>query len=130
MEDTSYVNLSLQKYNELYDKAKKYDELIEKFGDAISKSIQDVIDNLDKIAATNDEKDTYYDVECIEDCECIPKGAKGKLLEDDDDDFPYVDWDECYKNCYEKEVDGVEYSNVYAVPLDCLKKLNKKKEEN
>lgn len=27
MEDTSYVSLSLQKYNELYDKAKAYDEL-------------------------------------------------------------------------------------------------------
>lgn len=26
MEDTSYVSLSLNKYNELYDKAKKYDE--------------------------------------------------------------------------------------------------------
>lgn len=26
-EDTSYVSLSLAKYNELYEKAKKYDEL-------------------------------------------------------------------------------------------------------
>ena len=26
MEDTSYVSLTLNKYNELYDKAKKYDE--------------------------------------------------------------------------------------------------------
>lgn len=27
MEDGCYVSLSLEKYNELYDKAKKYDEL-------------------------------------------------------------------------------------------------------
>lgn len=32
MEDTSYVNLSLEKYNELYNKAKKYDDRI-KFDD-------------------------------------------------------------------------------------------------
>lgn len=32
MDDTSYVNLSLTKYNELYDKAKKYDDRI-KFTD-------------------------------------------------------------------------------------------------
>lgn len=28
-EDTSYVSLSLEKYNELYEKAKKYDEICE-----------------------------------------------------------------------------------------------------
>jgi hypothetical protein len=27
MDDNSYVSLTLEKYNELYDKAKKYDEL-------------------------------------------------------------------------------------------------------
>jgi len=27
MDDTSYVSLSLEKYNELYDKAKAYDEI-------------------------------------------------------------------------------------------------------
>ena len=32
MDDTSYVSLSLDKYNELYDKAKKYDDRI-KFTD-------------------------------------------------------------------------------------------------
>lgn len=35
MEDNSYVNLSLKKYNELYDKAKKFDELNEELTDEI-----------------------------------------------------------------------------------------------
>lgn len=30
MGDTSYVSLSLKKYNELYDKAKAYDEMLKK----------------------------------------------------------------------------------------------------
>lgn len=49
MDDNSYVNLSLQKYNELYDKAKKFDELIEKFGNELSETISTMIDNINKI---------------------------------------------------------------------------------
>lgn len=45
MEDNSYVNLSLQKYNELYDKAKKYDELTNELGDKITECITTIFDN-------------------------------------------------------------------------------------
>lgn len=56
MEDNSYVSLSLKKYNELYDKAKRFDELTEKFGDDLSKAINDIIENFNNIF-NNDEKE-------------------------------------------------------------------------
>ena len=55
MEDNSYVNLSLEKYNELYDKAKKYDELSKQFGDKLSESINTIIDNVNDMFASNEE---------------------------------------------------------------------------
>lgn len=33
MEDTSYVSLSIERYNKLYDKAKEYDELVKTCGE-------------------------------------------------------------------------------------------------
>ena len=111
-EDTSYVSLSLEKYNELYDKAKKYDEM--------------------KFEEVKKEIDSYYDVEAIKDLDCIPKGAKGKLLELNSD-FPYVDWDKFYKtnknSCYGETFKGIEYKNVYAVNMKYLKKLNEGEEK-
>ena len=70
MEDTSYVNLSLQKYNELYDKAKKYDELLKTYGDKLSETINTIIDNVNNMFASNEEhsreteevKDTEFKV--------------------------------------------------------------------
>lgn len=55
MEDNSYVNLSLEKYNELYDKAKKYDELSKQFGDKLSESINTIIDNVNDMFTSNEE---------------------------------------------------------------------------
>lgn len=49
MEDNSYVSLSLEKYNELYDKAKKFDELTEQFGDKLSETINTMIENINKL---------------------------------------------------------------------------------
>lgn len=48
MEDNSYVSLSLEKYNELYDKAKKFDELTGKFGNELEETISSMIDNINK----------------------------------------------------------------------------------
>lgn len=56
MEDNSYVSLSLKKYNELYDKAKRFDKLTEEFGDDLSKAINDIIKNFNNIF-NNDEKE-------------------------------------------------------------------------
>ena len=55
MEDNSYVSLSLQKYNELYDKAKKFDELTEQFGDKLSETINTIIDNVNEMFTSNEE---------------------------------------------------------------------------
>lgn len=49
MEDGSYVNLSLEKYNELYEKSKKFDDLVKEFGDGISDTIQTLINNINKL---------------------------------------------------------------------------------
>lgn len=56
MENNSYVNLSLEKYNELYDKAKKFDELVEKFGDKLSDTINTIIDNVNEMFTSNEEE--------------------------------------------------------------------------
>lgn len=56
MEDNSYVSLSLEKYNELYDKAKKFDELTEQFGDKLSKTINTIIDNVNEMFTSNKEE--------------------------------------------------------------------------
>ena len=48
MNDYNYVSLSLEKYNELYEKSKKFDELVKEFGDGISDTIQTLINYLKK----------------------------------------------------------------------------------
>lgn len=133
MEDNSYVSLSLEKYNELYDKAKKFDEITEKmtddFKEVLDKALeafQSLINN-EETAATEEveEENSYYDVELIIRDGDIPAGAKGKCLEPDND-YPYVDWDKHYDSCYEETIDGVEYKNVYSVDVENLKKVNEK----
>lgn len=43
MEDTSYVSLSLEKYNELYDKAKAYDEMqVEEAAENLKELLKDI----------------------------------------------------------------------------------------
>ena len=49
MNDNSYVSLSLEKYNELYEKSKKFDELVKEFGDEISDTIQTLINDINKL---------------------------------------------------------------------------------
>lgn len=58
MEDNSYVNLSLEKYNELYDKAKKFDELSEKLTDEIRKNINKIFDGISETLTTDNEEET------------------------------------------------------------------------
>lgn len=79
MEDTSYVNLSLQKYNELYDKAKKYDELTKTFGDKVAESVGKLVDSIDKML-TIDEEETEQEVEDTE----FKVGDKVKLVKQSD----------------------------------------------
>lgn len=52
MEDTSYVSLSLEKYNELYDKAKMYDEI--KF-EEVRKGMFDLLKDYGNISKDNEE---------------------------------------------------------------------------
>lgn len=82
MEDTSYVNLSLQKYNELYDKAKKYDELTKESGDKITESINTIIDNFNKMF-TSDEEHSGETEQEVEDTE-FKVGDKVKLVKHSD----------------------------------------------
>ena len=79
MEDTSYVNLSLQKYNELYDKAKKYDELTKELGDKISESISTIVDNFNKMFTTDEEHSGETEEQEDEDTE-FKVGDKVKLV--------------------------------------------------
>lgn len=59
MEDTSYVNLSLKKYNKLYEKAKKYDELYEKYkgkyDEVVDKVIKILANCLDSLSINEEE---------------------------------------------------------------------------
>lgn len=94
MEDTSYVNLSLKKYNELYDKAKKYDELTKELGDKISESINKVVDEFNKMFTNNEEETTEEPkTEEVEDTE-FKVGDKimvvGTIVKDDKTDMPYL----------------------------------------
>ena len=136
MEDNSYVSLSLEKYNELYDKAKTFDELTEKFADNISETITTILDNVNSMFATDEEHsgeteehtdDTVYNVECVEGYRPIPVGAKGIDLEPTDDN-PLVEWDKPYPGCYTRTVDGTTYNNVWSVPRKYLKSINNSEE--
>lgn len=92
MEDNSYVSLSLQKYNELYDKAKKYDELTKELGDKISESISTIVDNFNKMFTTDEEHSGETEQE-VEDTE-FKVGDKimvvGTIVKDDETDMPYL----------------------------------------
>ena len=79
MEDNSYVNLSLEKYNELYDKAKKYDELSKTYGDKISETINTIIDNVNSMFASNKELSGETEQKEVEDIE-FKVGDKVKLV--------------------------------------------------
>ena len=75
MEDNSYVNLSLQKYNELYDKAKKYDELTNELGDKITECITTIFDHL----TSDEEHSGETEQEEVEDTE-LKVGDKVRLV--------------------------------------------------
>lgn len=77
MEDTSYVNLSLEKYNELYDKAKKFDELSEKLSDKVTESISTILDGFNSMFTTDEETTEEQEVEDTE----LKVGDKVRLVE-------------------------------------------------
>ena len=83
MEDNSYVSLSLQKYNELYDKAKKYDELTKELRDKITESINTILDNFNKMFTTDEEHSGETEQEEVKDTE-LKVGDKVKLIKHSD----------------------------------------------
>lgn len=99
IKDNNYVILSLEKYNELYDKAKKYDEVI----------------------TCHEEIDNKYNVECVRTFANIPIGARGIDLEPNSS-CPYIEWDNHYDCTYSTEINGVTYENVFAVARENIKK--------
>lgn len=104
-------------------------EKIDDFKPMINEILDSIIDGNKETSTTKEQEETridkYYDVELTKGFDCIPKGAKGKLLEIDST-FPFVDWDNYYEDdensCYKNYLDDVEYENVYCVPLELLKK--------
>lgn len=88
MEDNSYVSLSIEKYNELYDKAKKFDELSEKLTDVISENINKIFDNI-LLMLTNDNE------EHSEETEEFKIGDKVKLVKLNDCTFGFSLGDIC-----------------------------------
>lgn len=103
MKDNNYVILSLEKYNEVYGKAKKYDEVI-----TCHEEREQEIDN-------------KYNVECVRTFVNIPIGARGIDLEPDSS-CPYIEWDNHYDCTYPTEIKGVTYENVFAISRENLKK--------
>lgn len=51
----NYVTLSLETYNELREKSKKFDELKEKLGDDVEKALKDFLDGLVQFAESLSE---------------------------------------------------------------------------
>lgn len=97
MEDNSYVSLSLQKYNELYDKAKKFDELTEKFGDELSETINTMIKNINEIFTNDKEEHTgETTVEPVE--EELKVGDKVNLIKLSDTTYGFNLGDICTIN--------------------------------
>lgn len=110
-------------------------EKIDDFKPMINEILDSIIDGNKETSTTKEQEETridkYYDVELLEDYDCIPKGAKGKLLELDST-FPYIDWDDHYGDavlsCYNIKRGDRTYQNVYCVPLGLLKKINESEE--
>lgn len=90
MEDNSYVSLSLEKYNELYDKAKKYDELVKTYGDKVAESVGKLVDSIDKMLSI-DEEETEQEVEDTE----FKVGDKVKLIKLNDCTYGFNIGDVC-----------------------------------
>lgn len=102
----SYVTLTLQDYNDLYDMAKRYLEMTQV-----------------ELVETTEE----WDVILTERTNNIPCGAKGKVLQTNHF-CPYVKWDKPYEDTYVRTVDGIKYQNVYAVTKEKLKFINEREE--
>lgn len=79
MEDNSYVSLSLEEYNELYDKAKMYDEITEKLTNIIKSSIDEIWEKFKELMTNNDEQSAATE-EVVEETDEIKVGDKVKLI--------------------------------------------------
>ena len=77
MEDNSYVNLSLEKYNKLYDKAKKFDELSEKLTEEVRENINKILNGISEMITTTDEEHSEKTEEY--NCHTVHVGLKVKL---------------------------------------------------
>lgn len=128
MEDTSYVSLSLEKYNELYDKAKAYDEMqAEEGAKAMTDFLKDIasaakvvvgIDmSNEKESAATEEPDNEIKVgdkvEIINDKLKAKVGVIGKVIKIDDDGFIKIYGNDSlmwctYVNCVKKINEGEE----------------------
>lgn len=53
----NYVNLSLEKYNELYDKAKSMDELIKNLGEDFPEKVKDFLETIGSILNEESEEE-------------------------------------------------------------------------
>lgn len=85
MEDNSYVSLSLEKYNELYDKAKKYDSLLNEYRDKVGDSIVKILNNIsDMFNATDEEEPVEEELKVGDKVVVI-----GTIVAKDASDVPY-----------------------------------------
>jgi len=108
----SYVNLSLERYNELYDKSKLYDELIKTFGNDLYSKIKEMIENIhiDADLGEGDSKQVINStqtvqtpsnknfkfnvgdrVEALKGNDYVKVGLHGTV--DESHYIPYVNWD-------------------------------------
>ncbi len=63
----NYVTLSLETYDELREKANKFDELKEKLGNDIEKTLKDLIDGLNQFV--EDMNKNYEENQEVESCQ-------------------------------------------------------------
>ena len=63
----NYVTLSLETYGELREKANKFDELKEKLGNDIEKTLKDLIDGLNQFV--EDMNKNYEENQEVESCQ-------------------------------------------------------------
>lgn len=126
----SYVTLTLKDYNDLYDMAKRYLEMTQvELVETTEEPVEDIkpVENIEEPVETNEE----WDVILVEDCDGIPKGAKGKDLQPGNT-VPFIAWDKNYDveygKMYKHTIDGITYKNVWSIERKYLKPINERED--
>lgn len=81
MNDNSYVSLSLEKYNELYEKAKKFDELTEECKGKVSERFDAILKNIFEKDIEQEEKNQEFYIGQRVEIKSLGQYSKGTIKE-------------------------------------------------